>query len=77
VVVPWRDITRKRISGAKLRNLFAFLITLMICHTAYPAELFGTIDAISGNASVSDKSGEASSLSAGQKIYEEQTMRLR
>lgn len=57
-----------------MKNLLAFLAALMICHTAYSAELFGTIDAISGNASVSDKSGNTSGVSAGQKIYAGQTI---
>jgi hypothetical protein len=67
-------IRRKNIGGAKLKILLAFLTALMICHIAYPAELFGTVDAISGNASVSDQSGKASGVSAGQKIYEGQTI---
>ncbi len=57
-----------------MKNLFAFLTALLICHAAYPAELFGTVDAISGNAFVSDTSGKASNLSMGQKIYEGQTI---
>lgn len=57
-----------------MKNLLAFLTALVICHPAYPAELFGTIDAISGKAFVSDRSGKASSISMGQKIYEGQTI---
>ena len=57
-----------------MRNLLAFLAVLMVCHTAYSAELFGTVDAISGNAFVSDKLGKSSGISMGQKIYEGQTI---
>lgn len=57
-----------------MKTLLALLAALMICHTASPAELFGTIDAISGNAFVSDKSGKSTGISVGQKIYEGQTI---
>lgn len=57
-----------------MKNLLAFLTTLLLWHAAYSAELFGTIDALSGNASVSDQSGKASSVSVGQKIYAGQTI---
>ena len=57
-----------------MKNLLAFLTALMICHIAYSAELFGTVDAISGNASVSGQSGKTSGVFAGQKIYEGQTI---
>jgi len=57
-----------------LKNLFAFLTVLMVCHAAYPAELFGTVDAISGIGFVSDNSGNTSGISKGQKIYEGQTI---
>jgi len=36
---------------------------------AYSAELFGTVDALSGSASVSDQSGKITPISAGLKIY--------
>ena len=57
-----------------MKNLFAFLTVLIVCHAAYPAELFGTVDAISGIGFVSDNSGNTSGISKGQKIYEGQTI---
>src|SRR5271169_1317226 len=41
---------------------------------AYSAELFGTVDALSGSASVSDQSGKITPISAGLKIYAGQTI---
>jgi len=57
-----------------LKNFLAFLSALMICHATYAAELFGTVDAISGNAFVTDKLGKSSGISMGQKVYEGQTV---
>ncbi|MBI5436509.1 MAG: FecR domain-containing protein [Nitrosomonadales bacterium] len=57
-----------------MRKLFVFLMALMFCHAAYAAELFGTVDALSGSAYVSDNSGKSTPVIVGQKIYEEQTI---
>lgn len=57
-----------------LRYLLAFLAALLVCQITCAEELFGTIDAISGNASVTDKSGVSSDISKGQKIYQGQTI---
>jgi hypothetical protein len=57
-----------------LRNLLAFLTVLAVCHPAFAAELFGSVDAISGSASVSGKDGKPSAISTGQKIYAGQTI---
>lgn len=57
-----------------MRNLLVFLAALLFCHVAYPAELFGTVDALSGSAFVSGKSGNSVAVSVGLKIYEEQTI---
>ena len=57
-----------------MKNLFVFLAALLVCHAAYPAELFGTVDAISGIGFVSDSSGKTASMTTGQKIYEGQTI---
>lgn len=46
----------------------------MVCHATYAAELFGTVDAISGSAFVSGQMGKSSSISMSQKIYEGQTI---
>ncbi len=57
-----------------MKNVLVFLVALVVCHPAYPAELFGSVDAISGTAFVSEKSGKSSGISMGQKIYEGQTI---
>jgi hypothetical protein len=57
-----------------LRNLLAFLAALMVCHDIYAAELFGTVDAISGSAFVSGQIEKSSSISMSQKIYQGQTL---
>lgn len=46
----------------------------MVCHAAYSAELFGTVDAVSGSAEVVDKSGKSTIVSVGLKIFEGQTI---
>ncbi len=60
--------------GMKLRNVLASAILLMVCHAAFPAELFGTVDALSGSAYVSDQAGESTSVYVGLRIYEGQTI---
>ena len=57
-----------------MRNLLAFLTVLAVCHPGFAAELFGSVDAISGSASVSGKDGEPGNISTGQKIYAGQTI---
>ncbi|MGA9667239.1 MAG: FecR domain-containing protein [Gallionella sp.] len=57
-----------------MKNLFVLLAALLVCHAAYPAELFGTVDAISGIGFVSDSSGKTASMTKGQKIYVGQTI---
>jgi hypothetical protein len=57
-----------------MRNFLAFLTLLTICHAVVAAELFGTVDAVSGSAFVADQSGKSVTVSAGQKIYEGQTI---
>ena len=57
-----------------MKALLTFLGALLLCHAAYPAELFGTVDALSGSASVSDTSGKSNNISVGQKVYEGQTI---
>src|SRR5512135_23089 len=59
-----------------MKTILAFLTFIVLCHvsTGNAAALFGTVDAISGSAVVSDQSGTSSSISAGQEIYEGQTI---
>ena len=57
-----------------MKSLFAFLTVLAICNHAYAADLFGSVDAISGHASVTDPGGNPAAISTGQKIYAGQTL---
>ncbi len=57
-----------------MKTLMAFLVGLFICHTAYSAELFGTVDAMSGTASLSGVSGKTDSVYIGQQILAGQTL---
>lgn len=57
-----------------MRNLLVLLASLLVCGTAYSAELFGTVDALSGSANVEDPSGISAAVSVGLKIYEGQTI---
>jgi len=57
-----------------LKNLLAFLALLIVCHAACAAESFGTVDALSGSAFVSDQDGKSTAVSVGLKIYEGQTI---
>lgn len=52
----------------------AFLVLLIACHAAYPADLFGNVDAFSGTAYVTDQSGKSTAVSVGMNIYEGQTI---
>jgi hypothetical protein len=57
-----------------MKNLLALLMLLIIGQTAYAAELFGTVDALSGTATVADQTGQKSAVAVGQKIYAGQTI---
>lgn len=57
-----------------MKNLPALLAALMFSHAAYPAELFGTVDALSGGAFVTDSSGSSVEVTIGMTIYEGQTI---
>ena len=57
-----------------MRIILAFMASLLISYAAYPAELFGTVDAISGSANVIDQSGKSTAISVGQTISEGQTI---
>ena len=46
----------------------------MVCHATYSAELFGTVDSLSGRAFVLDQYGKSTAVSVGMKIYEGQTI---
>jgi hypothetical protein len=57
-----------------LKNILALLALLVICPVVSAAELFGTVDAVSGNASVVDQSGKSTPIANGLQIYEGQTI---
>ncbi|MDO8465174.1 MAG: FecR family protein [Gallionella sp.] len=58
-----------------MRNLFALLAMLLTSGNAvYAAELFATVESLSGSAYVSDTSGQPGDIFVGQKIYEKQTI---
>ncbi|MGA7593800.1 MAG: FecR domain-containing protein [Gallionella sp.] len=59
---------------AFLKQLITLLILLSVCRIAYAAALFGTVDDLSGSASVSGQSGVPVPVAVGQKIYEQQTI---
>ena len=57
-----------------MRNILVFLALLMAPHPACTAELFGTVDSISGSASISDQYGKSTTVHIGAKVYEGQTI---
>ena len=57
-----------------MRTLIAFFVGFIICHTTYSAELFGTVDAMYGTASMSDTSGVDGRVYVGQQIFAGQTL---
>lgn len=57
-----------------MKKLIALLLGLLLSHAAYAAELFGTVDAVSGNATVMDSTEVATSVSLGQKILAGQSI---
>lgn len=58
-----------------MKSFLAFLIALLASNLALSAELFGSVDAINGSASVSDLLGKSVAVSSGQKIYEGQIIK--
>lgn len=57
-----------------MKNLLTFFALLIVCQAAYAAELFGTVDSLSGSATVSEQNGGSTAVSVGLKIYEGQTI---
>jgi hypothetical protein len=57
-----------------MKNLIILLASLFYIQAAHAAELFGTVDAVSGEVAVLNTSGEKLRASTGQKIYEGQTI---
>ena len=57
-----------------MKNFLALLTVLAVFNPACAAELFASVDAISGSAFLSDETGKSGDISAGQKIYAGQTI---
>ncbi len=57
-----------------MRTFLVLLALLLVCPAASAAELFGTVDAVSGSAAVIDQSGKSTPITDGLKIYEGQTI---
>ncbi len=57
-----------------MKKLIAFCLLLSCLHGAGAAEVFGTVDALSGSASVAGQDGQSSAISVGMKIYEGDTL---
>ena len=60
--------------GIRFEILTIFLLAMMLCPSARSAEQFGTVDELSGSASVTDPSGQSAPVAAGQKIFEAETI---
>ncbi|MFZ2301585.1 MAG: FecR family protein [Gallionella sp.] len=57
-----------------MRSLFVLLVLLCLGNAAHAAELFATVESLSGSAYVSYPSGQPADIFVGQKIYEKQTI---
>lgn len=57
-----------------LFRLLGFVAVLAACQAAGAAELFGSVDALSGSASVSGPDGSATPVAVGLKLYEGDTV---
>lgn len=57
-----------------MKNLIILLASLLYIQATHAADLFGTVDAVSGEVVVLNASGEKLRTSTGQKIYEGQTI---
>ena len=60
--------------GNRFKILTAYLVAMMLCPSAHSAEQFGTVDELSGNALVTDPSGQSVPVTVGQKIFEAETI---
>ncbi len=58
-----------------MKNLIVLLAMLLLGNAAHAAELFATVESISGKASVSDPAGQRSDIFVGQQIYEKQMIK--
>ena len=58
-----------------MKNLAVFWTLLLCVQLSAAGEVFGTIDALSGGASVTAQDGESAALSVGMRVYEGDTIR--
>jgi hypothetical protein len=57
-----------------MRNVAIFLLSFLLVQTACAGELFGTVDAVSGEAIVTDAAGENQRITSGLKIFAGQSI---
>lgn len=57
-----------------MKNLIASLVLLAVCAGASAADVFGTVDAVTGNATVAGADGSTAAVAEGLKIYEKDTL---
>lgn len=59
-----------------MKRLFTILVGVLLSHAVYAAQLFGTVDAIVGSATMLDQSGGTYNVSRGQKVFEGYTINV-
>jgi hypothetical protein len=57
-----------------MKILIGFLLGVLIVQTAYAADLFGTVDAVSGEATITDATGANKRVAAGTQIFTGQSI---
>ncbi len=57
-----------------MKNLIASLVLLAACTSASAADVFGTVDAVTGSATVAGADGSTTAVAEGLKIYEKDTL---
>jgi hypothetical protein len=65
------DIAKK---GRDMKQLSIFLLSFLMFQSACAAELFGTVEAVSGDVSVTDVTGANQRVTSGLKIYAGQSV---
>lgn len=58
-----------------MKNLIACVVLLFVCANTDAAAVFGTVDDITGSATVTGADGSTASLGKGMKIYEKDTIK--
>ncbi|HEY5994323.1 MAG TPA: FecR domain-containing protein [Gallionellaceae bacterium] len=57
-----------------MKNWIACLVLLAVCAGATAAEVYGTVDALTGSATVTGQDGSSTAVTTGLKIYEQDTV---